>query len=80
MAGCFRSASGSTSTPSSSSGVAHRADCAGAAARAAAEAVSIPPAGFIAPSGARGSARACRPPFETLLTYQLERSVEALVP
>jgi hypothetical protein len=60
-------------------GVAHRADCDRVPRGLPNEAVSIPAAGVYRAEGCPRECPSCRPPFETLLTHQLERSLEALV-
>ena len=55
-------------------GVAHRADCRGAAARPAAGCGRCPRGGVHQAERCPRECPSCRPPFETLLTYQLERS------
>ena len=74
MAGCSRSASGSTSTPSSSSGVAHRADCDRVPRGLPAKRSRFPPAGVHRAERCPRECPTCRPPFETLLTYPARAS------
>jgi hypothetical protein len=59
--------------------VAHRADCDRVPRRLPHDAISIPAAGVHRAERCPRECPRCRPPFETLLTHQLERSVEALV-
>jgi hypothetical protein len=58
-------------------GVAHRVDCDRALRGLANEAIPVPAGGVHRAERCPRECASCRPPFETLLTYQLERA-EAL--
>jgi hypothetical protein len=60
-------------------GVAHCADCPELPRDLPPGAASVSAAGVHQADGCPRECPRCRPPFETLLTHQLERSVEALV-
>jgi hypothetical protein len=60
-------------------GVAHRSDCDRVPRELPHEAVSIPTAGVHRAERCPRECPICRPLFETLLTHQLEHSVDALV-
>ena len=60
-------------------GVAHRADCEELPRDLPPGAVSLSAAGVHWADRCPRECPQCRPPFETLLTHQLERSTEALV-
>jgi hypothetical protein len=61
-------------------GVAHRQDCDRLQRPLADDAVSVSADGVHRAERCPRECPTCRPPFETMLSYQLERSVEALVP
>jgi hypothetical protein len=61
-------------------GVAHRAHCDCVPQELQDGAISIPATGVHRAERCPRECPRCRPQFETLLTYQLERSTEALVP
>jgi hypothetical protein len=61
-------------------GVAHRRDCDRLPRPLPPDAVSVSAAGVHRADRCPRECPQCRPPFETMLSYQLERSVEALVP
>jgi hypothetical protein len=61
-------------------GIAHREDCDRVRHALSHDAVSVPAAGVYRAERCPRECPHCRPPFETMLSYQLERSVEALVP
>ena len=60
-------------------GVAHRADCASLPGDLPPGAIPIPAGGVHQADWCPRECSRCGPPFATLLTHQLERSVEALV-
>jgi len=60
-------------------GVAHRSNCRQVADDAAIDAVHILAGGVHRAECCPRECLSCRPPFETLLTHQLEHSLEALV-
>ena len=60
------------------SGIAHRADCAELPRDLPPGAVSVSGAGVHRADRCPRECPRCRPPFETLLTHQLEHSVDAL--
>jgi len=60
--------------------VAHRSDCRRIAADAAVDGVQIFAGGVHRAERCPRECPVCRPPFETLLTYQLRRSADAPVP
>jgi hypothetical protein len=59
-------------------GIAHRTKCDQLPHRLPHAAISIPAAGVHRAERCPRECSRCHPPFETLLTYQLERSVETL--
>ena len=61
-------------------GVAHRADCDRVPRRLSNEAISVPAAGVHRAERCPRECPRCQPPFETLLTHQLEQAGGALVP
>jgi hypothetical protein len=61
-------------------GVAHRRDCDRLQRPLPDDAVSVRAAGVHRAQPCPRECPKCRPRFETMLSYQLERSVEALVP
>ncbi len=61
-------------------GVAHRKDCDRLPRALPHDAVSVSPTGVYRAERCPRECPKCHPPFETMLSYQLERSVEALVP
>jgi hypothetical protein len=61
-------------------GIAHREDCDRLPPVLSHEAVLIPAAGVYRAERCPRECPKCRPSFETMLSYQLERSAEALVP
>jgi hypothetical protein len=61
-------------------GVAHRSGCERIADRSACDAVHVFAGGIHWTERCPRECPACRPPFETLLTYQLERPVGAGAP
>jgi hypothetical protein len=61
-------------------GVAHRKDCEGLQRPLPNDAVSISAAGVHQAQRCPRGCPKCRPPFETMLSYQLARSAEARVP
>jgi hypothetical protein len=60
-------------------GVAHRTDCEWLPGELPPDAISIPAGGVHQADRCPRECERCGPPFETLLTHQLERSLEALV-
>jgi hypothetical protein len=60
-------------------GVAHGADCQGLPRHLPADAVPVLAGGVHLSERCPRECPHCRPPFETLLTHQLERSVQTLV-
>ena len=60
-------------------GVAHRSDCRYVATATAEDAIQVFAGGVHRAEQCPRECSRCRPPFETLLTHQLERSLEALV-
>jgi hypothetical protein len=60
-------------------GVAHRTDCEWLPGELPPDAISVPAGGVHQADRCPRECSRCGPPFETLLTHQLERSVEALV-
>jgi hypothetical protein len=60
-------------------GVAHRSDCRQAADDSAIDVVHIFAGGVHRAECCPRECPSCRPPFETLLTHQLERSLDALI-
>jgi hypothetical protein len=61
-------------------GVAHRKDCDRLRCPLPDDAVSVRAAGVHRAQRCPPECPKCRPPFETMLSYQLERRVESLVP
>jgi len=61
-------------------GVAHRKDCNRVKRPLPDDAVSVRAAGVHRAERCPRECPKCRPPFETMLSYQLERSVKAQVP
>jgi hypothetical protein len=61
-------------------GIAHREHCDRLPPVLSDEAVLVPAAGVFRAERCPRECPTCRPPFETMLGYQLDRSVEALVP
>jgi hypothetical protein len=61
-------------------GVAHRTDCDLLGCPLPDDAVSVGAGGVHRAARCPRECRKCHPPFETMLSYQLERSVDALVP
>jgi len=61
-------------------GVAHRSECDRLQRPLPDDAVLIGAAGVHRTDRCPRECPKCRPPFETMLSYELERSVEALVP
>ena len=59
-------------------GVAHRPDCAGMRPVLPEEAIPVPAAGVYRSERCPRASPICRRPFETLLSYQLERPTEVL--
>ena len=59
-------------------GVAHRPDCTGLRPALPDDAIPVPAAGVYRSERCPRACPMCRPPFETLLSYQLERPTEAL--
>ncbi len=60
--------------------VAHRSDCEHLANASADDAIHVFAGGVHRAERCPRECPTCRPPFDTLLTYQLERSAGALVP
>ena len=60
-------------------GIAHRADCDSVTRGLPNDAISIPAAGIHRAEACPRECPSCRPPFETVLTYQLEHPLELLV-
>ena len=61
-------------------GIAHRENCDRLPSVLSREAVSVPAAGVFRAERCPRECPTCRPPFETMLGYQLERSTDMLVP